>query len=67
MAAQREAQSLGGMERRMKLSVSGMKQPELRPERNCMRRIPERFPAKGVTKEVTAKDKAAAMRIRRGP
>jgi hypothetical protein len=55
------------MLRRTKASVSGMKQPELSPLKNCNPSSTGRFSANGVRAEVAAKDKAAPIKIRRGP
>ena len=57
----------GGILRRMKLKVSGMKQPEARPPRNCIVSSTGRVGESGVSREITAKAMEAPISTRRGP
>src|SRR5215469_8217598 len=61
------AQYFGGTLRRMKLNVSGMKNPLARPLKNCIVRSDVRFGEKGVMIEITAKAIELPIRARRGP
>ena len=60
-------QYFGGVLSRMKLNVSGMKNPLARPSRNCIVRSVGRFGEKGVMSMITAKAIEAPIRTRRGP
>ncbi len=61
------AQYLGGVLSSMKPSVSGMKNPDANPPKNCMAISIDSVADSGVSNEITAKAIDAQMSTRRGP
>ncbi len=51
----------------MKLKVSGMKNPDARPPRNCIVNIIGRVGEYGVSKDMSANEIEAPINTRRGP
>src|ERR1700730_168656 len=62
-----KAQYLGGTLSKMKLKVSGMKNPVARPPKNCIVNNVGRLGENGVSKEMSANAMDAPINTRRGP